>query len=267
MNIKRFITNKYTLSVIILACCLLTDIFLHKGMSRVILADSFTGKRKPQNLPVCSQLLLQKSKRWIQGVNTVEKINALPVGTDGFEMDVYFDTAKKHFESYHDSSGPTRVVVDSILNNYKNKGFTASIWFDFKNLNSFNAALALQKFIELRGRFNLDHKIIIESPVAKNLRLFCDNGFYTSYYIPFFNPYLIGENALVGQIDSITTQIKSYPASAMSGYYFQYPVLKKYFPNYPVLTWTSKSNISLVANMFNIQLKNDPHVKIVLYPY
>lgn len=267
MKIKRFITNKYTLSVIIIIGCLLADIILHKGMSRVIMPESFTKKRKPQNLAVCSQILIQKSKRWIQGMNTLERIKKLSPGTDGFEMDVYFDTSKKHFEAYHDSSDIARLDVDSILLKYKEKNLDASIWFDFKNLTTANAGQSLQKFIEIRDRFELGNKMIIESPDAKSLRQFCDSGFFTSYYIPFFNPYMISENELILQIDYIAGQMKLYPASAMSGYYFQYPVLKKYFPSYPILTWTSNSNISLVANMFNIHLKNDMQIKIVLYPY
>lgn len=99
------------------------------------------------------------------------------------------------------------------------------------------------------------------SPRFLSLRTFCDSGFFTSYYIPYFNPYLLSETELVDQIDSISYQMKLYPASALSGYYFQYPVLKKFFPGFPVLTWTYNSNISLVTNMFNLHLKMTTRLK------
>jgi hypothetical protein len=267
MNIKRLITNKYTLSVIILVSCLLADIILHKGMSRAIITDNFTSKRNPVKLPVCTQMLIQKSKQWVQAVNTTERISRLPATTDGFEMDVYFDPSKNHFEVYHDSSNVSRALADELLEIYSRRKLSSSIWIDFKNLTPANSAAALQNLILVREKYHLQNKIIVESSDAQSLRRFCDSGFFTSYYVPFFNPYLLKEDELIQKIDFITQHIRQYPSSALSGYYFQYPVLKKFFPGYPLLTWTSNSNISIVANVFNLHLKNDPQVKIVLYPY
>jgi hypothetical protein len=76
----------------------------------------------------------------------------------------------------------------------------------------------------------------------------------------------MSEKELMLTVDEIATQLAAHKVSALSGYYFQYPFLKKYFPDYPILTWTEGSAISIVANYFNSNLLNDPQVAVVLFP-
>lgn len=266
MKIYSFLTNKYTLSFFILLFCVALDIVLHKGMSRVILPESFTEKRGPMHFATCEQSLLVANKKWIKGVNTVARLAQQEVFLAGFEVDVYFDTAKNHFLVYHDSAVISGLDLETILQKYQSRNMTASVWLDFKNLSVYNLSQSLKHVSVLRQRYALQNKMIIESSAAQLLQPFCDSGFYSSYYIPFFNPYQVDEKTLVSMIDSISLQLKQYRVSALSGYYFQYPVLKKYFPRFPVLTWTGNSSLSLVANSFNRSLLNDQNVKVVLFP-
>jgi hypothetical protein len=266
MKKNNFLTNKYTLSVFILLVCLIADILLHKGLTRVLLPDSFTEKRSPQNFIPCNQLLLVNKKEWIKAVNVVSKMEQISADAAGLEMDVYFDTAKNYLQLYHDSAGYSELDIETVLEVYKTRKLTSSIWLDFKNLSAANEIQSLKYISKLREQYGLQNKLIIESSSPQFLQSFCDSGFFTSYYIRFFNPYRISENELIAQIDTISAILKKYKVSALSGYYFQYPVMKKYFPNYPVLTWTDNSNISLISNSFNKILKSDVNVKVVLHP-
>jgi heptose-I-phosphate ethanolaminephosphotransferase len=266
MKVKSILTNKYTLSVFILLFLLGLDIILHKGMSRVMLPDSFVGERAAQHFALCEQVLLSKEKNWKKAINTVEKIKQLDAGVAGFEMDVYFDTTRNCLHVYHDSSGLSTLTIDSVLDVYKLRNLSSSLWLDFKNLSSINEEKSLLYISFLRNKYNLKDKLIIESSSAQNLQSFCDSGFFTSYYVPFFNPYVISKKELKSQLDRIERVLKENPVSALSGYYFQYPVLKNYFPSYPILTWADNSTLSVVTNSFNRSLLNDSHVKVVLYP-
>lgn len=266
MSKSDFIKNKYSVSVLILLGLLLTDFLLHKGMGRVMLPENFSDKITPYQLPVCERDLVKKEKEWIKAVNTVALMQQLDAKTNGLECDVYFDSVKNCFEVYHDSSAPSSLKLDSLLVAYQAKQLTANIWFDFKNLGSTNAGSALKEMIRLKNNFKLDKKLIIESSAAAPLKAFCDSGFFTSYYVPFFNPYEIKEEVLMKNIDSIRQHISQYPASAISGYYFQYPLLKKIFPTYPILTWADQPSASLIAYFFRQQLKNDDMIKVVLFP-
>jgi hypothetical protein len=262
-----FITNKYTVSVLILLCLLLADIILHKGMSRVILPAAFTDKIKPVNLPLCHQPLLQKDKHWVKAVDNIELMQKLPANTAGIECDVYFDIQKNHFEVYHDSARLSTLNLDSLLTVYASKKLNANIWLDFKNLTSDNSIASLNEITRLRNKYKLFNQVIVESHNLQPLKVFCDSGYFTSYYVPFINPYQATENEIVTFTDSIRTNLTKYPTSAVSGYYFQYPVLKKFFPNYPILTWADHASISVVSYVFKHQLEHDESIKVILYPF
>ncbi len=264
---KGFLSNKYTLSVIILLAILGVDIILHKGMSRVMLPESFTEKRSPSaNKPGCTATLLSTNKSWIKAVNNVSLVNSLDSSKGGIEMDVYFDTAKNTFFVYHDSSAISTTTALEILTSIAKQYPQFSVWFDFKNLNSSNLDKSLTHLKNLRKQLGLNNKIVVESSDIKLLSTFCENGFYSSYYTPFFNPYQDEELELLKQIDSISSLTKSYKVNALSGYYFQAPFLRKYFPNFPVLTWTDQPDISIISTLFNRQLLGDDQIQVVLYP-
>lgn len=267
MKMTGFITNKYTLSVLILLCLLLLDVILHKGMSRVIIPDTFTDKIMPVNLPVCDRPLLKKDKHWIKAVDNIELMKKLPANTAGIECDVYFDIQKNYFEVYHDSSKRSTLNLDSLLSMYASQKLDANLWFDFKNLDEANAFPSLAEIKRLQHKYKIGNQLIIESSSPQYLRSFCESGFYTSYYVPFFNPYYANESDLIHFTDSVRNNLIKYPVSALSGYYFQYPVLKKFFPNYPILTWIDHASLSVVSYFFKRQLDNDESIKVILYPF
>lgn len=265
MKTKAFFTNKYYLALLVLVMLLLADVMLHKGMSRVILPESFTSLRKPQHPGYCLPNLINKNKQWQKAVNTGSQLQQLDHSLAGFEMDVYFDLKKNMFFVYHDSSNISQISLLQQLAIYRQRKLSASIWLDFKNLSDTNAVAALQKLQTLQKDFNLQQKLIVESPQIKNLSAFCKAGFFTSYYVPYFNPYLMQENELVAQIDLLAANLHKYKVSALSGYYFQIPMLKKFFPTANLLTWAEASPISVVGPIFNHQLLADNQIKVVLY--
>jgi heptose-I-phosphate ethanolaminephosphotransferase len=223
-------------------------------------------ERTRKDFAVCDKLLLSTQKDWKKAINTVEKMHHLDASVAGFEMDVYFDTSTNCLHVYHDSSGFSTLRIELVLNEYKTRNLSSALWLDFKNLSSVNEKPALHYISALRNKYNLKDKLIIESSSPRYLQSFCDSGFFTSYYVPFFNPYLMSKKDLLLQLESIGQELNKYSVSALSGYYFQYPVLKNYFPNFPILTWTDNSGLSLITNSFNRRLLNDPRVKVLLYP-
>jgi len=265
MNKKVFLTNKYTISVFILLVCLAVDIILHRGMSRVIIPSSFTDSRQPKNFRACPNTLVTTSKDWIKGLNKPEYFQYADKQTGGFETDVYFDSEINNFRIYHDTTVYSRLTIDFILDSLK-RFPKAGLWLDFKNLDNSNKDSALKLLVDLREKFSLKNRMIIESSSPHLLAGFCAANFFTSYYVPYFNPYSLNETELAARLDSISSNLSNYPVSALSGYYFQYPALKKYFPGFPILTWTTSSSFSVVSGVFNNRLENDDDIKVILYP-
>jgi len=267
MKKNRFLLNKYTVTVFILLAYFAGDVFLHKGMSRILFPASFAGERKPGDFATCAHPLELKGKNWVKAVNTKERIEKLPADADGFEMDVYFDTSKNCLLLYHDSTEYSTLHIEALLDVYQEKKMKGSVWLDFKNLSVANEQQAVKYISSIRGRYGLQNKVIVESSHPECLRSFCDSGFFTSYYTPFFNPYQQEERVLAATIDTIASNLKRFPVSALSGYYFQYPFLKKYFPGLPILTWADDSKFSIVGYCFNKKLQDDGQLKVVLHPF
>lgn len=266
MSKRKFTPGKYTWLAIILLLAVVADVFTHKGITRALLPATFTSNRKSIAITGCQQSLTIAGKKWVKAVNTVERIKAINRNVPGIEMDVYFDTSQNQLLVYHDSAVYSSTNIEQLLKIYREQKLTASLWLDFKNLSADNQQSSLQYISLLQNEYQLRNKILIESSQPALLQAFCQNGFFTSYYVPFFNPYLTNENEIVKCIDTITANLQQYPTSALSGYYFQYPLLRKFFPAMPVLLWADKPGFSIVANIFSQKLSGDDSVKIILYP-
>ncbi len=241
------------------------DILLHKGMSRVMLPSSFTEKILPYKIQPLKRHLIIKEKKWIKAVNSISLISKVDSAVAGLEFDLYLDTLKNKFFVYHDSSGVSIESIDQLLTVYKKRGLKSSLWFDLKNISTLNCKKAIELLDELDDSFSLKEKTIIETSDATCLTPVFHAGYFTSFYVPFFNPYEMKETDFIRTIDSVAALLIKHPACALSGYYFQYPALKKFFPNYPLLTWSDVSYSSVVSLTFNRSLRNDSMVKVILY--
>lgn len=264
----KFIAKRgYRLKIFlfIIAVLLLTDAVLHKGMLRVLLPKKFPIANLVQPKPLTGNINFA-GKNWIKAVNTTALMDEVPTTAPGIEMDVYFEKSTGVFEVHHDPDAVIHPPLDSLLERYNVRQLKACIWLDFKNLDTSNMYASLKEATRLRDKFNLANKIIIESPLAECLQAFSKEGFYTSYYTAFFNPYLLDDGQIVHYSDSISTLLKQNPVNAVSGYYYQYTFLKNYFPSFPILTWTDKKKISAVDFLFRQKLASDSSVKVVLQP-
>jgi hypothetical protein len=251
----------------IIVLYVLADVVRHKGLTRVLFPKTFTAYKISTDLPQNKSILLNQNKTWEISINTkkllMDKVN---MNSSGFECDIYFDTLKHIFDVHHDADNSTGWHLDSILALYRQRSLKASIWLDFKNLTDSNADAALTALIRLRNQYGLNDKLLVESHNGHQLTAFSDSGFYTSLYMPLFNPYQITDEETKNWVDSISAVIAKEKISALSGYYFQYPFLNHFFPNYPILTWAANNRYSIVNRLFKRKVARDKNVFIVLYP-
>ncbi len=264
--LKWIAQNKYKLMAFIIGLYLVVDVLQHKGQARVLFPKDFAEVKKEAMLPQSKSILVNKDKNWIKGVNSKEQMLELNLDDAGFECDVYFDTAAGTFYVHHDRGKNTGYSLGNLLQLYQQNKLQASIWLDIKNLGDFNAALVLQSLTELRNKYKLHNKILVESGRADLLTAFSDSSFFTAYYAPFFNPYKMNANELNSMADSIASVISKSKINALSGYYFQCSFLKHYFPEYPVLTWIDKADFSLVSFFFQRKINADQSIFIALKP-
>lgn len=252
--------------VLIVGLYMFADVATHRGLTRVLFPKTFPAYNIDSIIPQNKNTLINSNKKWTKAVNTKELLDKIGPENSGMECDVYFNNEKNVFDIHHDPGKSTGFTLDKLLEEYSRKELKASIWIDLKNLDDSNAKHALTALSDLRNKFRLTDKILVESGRADLLGTFSDSGFYTSYYIPLFNPYLINEDETKQWVDRISAVIKHSKVSAISGYYFQYPFLHHYFPDYPILTWAADEPLSLVNWLFKKKASSAKEVFIILYP-
>jgi hypothetical protein len=257
----------YKISAAAVLFLLVTDMLLHKGIVRVLLPKSFPAGEIYHQKPSSNIQFINTGKQWIKAVNTKNIVNAIPFNTPGFETDIYYDTAKHCFDVHHDGDKSIGLNFDDLLQQYADRKLTASVWMDFKNLSVQTQLPALHELIRLREQYGLQHKIIVESPYTGLLKLFADSGFFTSYYVPFFNPYLMSNDSLLSCVQLIRQNLENSSIQSLSGYYFQANFLHRYFPKYPILLWGSNDGWSLVNNIYKQRVKSRQDIFIALYPF
>lgn len=267
MLLKWVTKNKYKLMVFIIGLYLVTDIALHKGMARILLQNNFPERKIENNLPQNKNTLINTGKKWVKAVDTKELMDKLPANINGFECDVYFDLEKNIFDVHHDIDNSIGLDLVTLLEAYRQKKMQSGIWLDLKNLDDSNYKVAVDVLVGLRNEFGLKDKILVESNRADLLTAFSDKDFYTSYYTPMFNPYQMEDEEIKHWVDSLSLVIRHSNVSALSGYYFQYPFLHRYFPQYPVLTWAANDRLSLTGWLFKRKIARSTEIFIVLYPW
>lgn len=266
MLLKWMLQNKYKLIAFFIFLYLLIDLFQHKGLVRVLIPKEFPEHKITSGYPKNSNTLINTGKEWIKAVNTTVLMRAINKNSSGLECDIYFDSAKNLFEVHHDEDKYLGLNLDDLFQVYHNRGLQASAWLDFKNLNEANAHASVSVLLQLRNKYGLQNKVLVESSKAGLLNEFSDSGFYTCYYTPMFNPYLAGDDSIKHWVDSLTLVINKANVNALSGYYFQYPFLHQYFPGYPILIWSPNDRFSLVNWWFKQKIASSKAVFIALYP-
>ncbi|MEO6488369.1 MAG: hypothetical protein ABIO04_00395 [Ferruginibacter sp.] len=257
----NIITNKYALSLFVILCLFLLDVALHSGMSRVIAHSSFYDRIAPINLPVCAHRIVAKDKNWASGITKLI-LQKLPVNIAGIQCDLYYDQEANIFRIANDRS-----TIDEFFEVYSSKKLSAAVWLTLKNINNQNLHFYFTELMRLKNKFGGSQKIMIESTAAELLRSFCDSGILTTYRVPVFDPYRATEYEIKKFADSVRSNLRAYPASAISADYLQYPALKKFFPNYPILTWVALSPVSVVSYVLRRQLEKDEHITVILTPF
>ena len=203
------------------------------------------------------------SKVWLHRANSIEKAKYYQYDYPGLEIDVHFDNLFKAFVIKHDANAEAKCTLEQWLDqvdNIQNLG----IWFDFKNLNDENRDNACQCLVKLRKKYHLKGKLYVESGSYNNLKVFKENGFNVSYYIPDFNPETADSATCQKHAATIQKAINS-GVTAISGYDYQYKFMRRNFPNQTLLLWTIRTDTEYYP-ILTAKVDADSLVDILLIP-
>lgn len=210
-------------------------------------------------------------KFWVHRCNSVGKAAAMSEKFPGIEIDATFyinEAVGRKFDVSHDPKPSVEYPLEDFMPLFAANN--TRIWFDFKNLSEANAEAALSELETLLNKYAVDRtRFIIESPNFRELKIFRDAGFYTSYYIPIGGEIFYSEEyrqnfaAQIHQIETLgCINAISFPADC-------YDIMKHVDTNLDYLTWNVNGerwwNFYLDADLREIV--DDPQIQIILIKF
>ncbi|MBR4264660.1 MAG: hypothetical protein IKQ46_01245 [Bacteroidales bacterium] len=207
---------------------------------------------------------------WLHRANDIEKAKYFQCKYEGLEIDVHFEDSLQTFVIKHDFGEQPKdernpcILLEEWCNNL-DRISELGIWFDFKNLDSLNQRAALECLKQIREKYNMSGKLIVESGNYKCLAGFQDAGFGISYYIPFYEENAMNCVTESNVILEIQKAILDGKIPRLSGYDYQYPFMRKNFPSMRKLLWTTSFDSERQKESLEI-LKADTLVEVLLLP-
>lgn len=203
-------------------------------------------------------------KIWLHRCNSMEKLYEKHIIYPNIELDLVFRKNRK-FDVTHDVDTSFNLSLASYFSYMrKEKG---KMWLDIKNLTLENRMMALSSLDKLVAYFQIKkNRLIIEGQDWKALEIFTQNGYYTSYYIPYTEPddmnakevdYCIKE--LQGIADKKVVSALSFPGC-------WYTEIKEGLNrSIDLLTWQHRSTqLQLLLSSIGREMLFDPQVKVIL---
>jgi len=222
---------------------------------------------------------IYSDKIWIHRVNSIQKLNEVQTEYVGVELDLVYNNDKDYFDVNHPPAPSTGLSLENYFKSVKNPS-KLKIWLDYKNLNGENETSSLRKLKSICEQYNISpDQMIVESRNPIFLTSFYNSGFTTSYYLPNSISHKTGKER-----DDLTAQITKDLDDAeitfISSNKADIPVLKEFFPNKQILTWTVHFESEIISpfsirEVYNsairahrkYKLLSDHRVEIVLYKY
>ena len=183
-----------------------------------------------------------KSKVWLYGLNSPEKLTENFNKYDGFEIDVTYDEKERVFLV---GRGRERVTLDDMFAaqpDLSGKFF----WLDIKNIDFNNRSEILKELVALVGR-NIMYKahLIVVSPNVEYLGDFAESGFLTGFEFPAL--YRVKRGDLRKVLETATEKYKNSTVDFVCGDVRYFNFMDFYFPGVPKMyrnTGRDAKNIS-----------------------
>lgn len=221
---------------------------------------------------IYSNILLQylfNEKIWVHRVNSIEKLKEVNTKFSGVELDVVFDDNLGVFDITHPPEPSIKLTLEDYLKS--NDTHNLKFWLDFKNLDTSNLKLALNRLNIIAKKHNINTQdVIVESSNPILLNAFQEIGFKTSYYLPWPGLYKLNNNQQKKMISKIKQEILENKITCISSNYHDYETMKKEFPTLNKLLWVSENDYhykGIKERIFLYKILRDKKVDVLLMQY
>lgn len=204
-------------------------------------------------------------KIWLHRCNSLEKLHEKGDLYKNIEVDVVFREKDNTLDVTHDWDTTFHLDIEEYFKHFKEK--EGRMWLDIKNLSASNKDSIFQELTGLCNEYHVrKDRLIIESTSWRDLKLFTDNGFYTSMYVAYDKPSRLSEAEEDSCIRELQRIVDTRSVKAVSFPYWWYSDIRGKL-NRPVdlLTWKHRTTqfIFLLSHEGKKMLK-DKTLKAVL---
>ena len=144
-------------------------------------------KKLPETINADLAEKYMPDKFWLHRTNSVDKQHEFADKYSGIEFDIIYYERENDFENSHDKKDLEKYNLEKQFAAYQRIGKPKGIWLDFKNLTENNKYAAKEKLNELLAKYQIDKNLVwLESRNWQALKVFHDDGYRTSYYLPYY---------------------------------------------------------------------------------
>lgn len=264
---RKLIKSKIFWALIIFGIIALFDIWLHRGMIRVMNPPAFTGQRQAiTGLPVCGQPLPKAGNLWKYRVQDPSSLNNLNPAYTGISVVGHFDEKRMVIWLPQKDSEKTTDLEDLLKQEQGLNTSPRGLLLAIGDMQPDKAQSFISYLNHIDSVYGYGKQIIVQTKDEWLLKNICEAGFASSYHIPFLNPYHSSEKEFLQWMDSLTETLKQNPSTYLSATYYQAPVLSKFFQEARQILWLDPTDYSVIGPMLKRRLLHDPRSYIVLDP-
>lgn len=206
-----------------------------------------------------------REKIWLHRCNSLEKLHEKGRLYENVEVDVVFREEDNTLDVTHDLDTTFHLNLEKYFEHFESE--EGRIWLDIKNLSVSNKDSVYQELTELCDEYRISKdRLIIESPSWKDLKLFTDNGFYTSMYVPYEKPSQLSEAEKDSCIRELQYIVDTRSVKALSFPYWWYSDIREEL-NRPIdlLTWKHRTTqFVFLLSYEGKKMLEDEQLKVVL---
>lgn len=220
---------------------------------------------------ILTTFVTPSEKFWVHRCNSLEKASEMSKKFSGIKIDANFYPSEKvgrKFDISHDSHESVQFPLENFMPILA--ATDTKIWFDYKNLSMTNAEDSLAELENLLNKYHVDKaRLIVENHNFRDLKIFHDAGFYTSYYVTVNKEIFKNEENKEKFRAEVREAVDSGFVDAVSFPVGYYDLVKSSGVSADFLTWNTRDERwwTFYKKSALREMVFDPQVKVILVKF
>ena len=188
----------------------------------------------------CVHMGKYTDKLWLHRCNSLEKMEEFEDEFPNIEVDIVY-RGNGIFDITHDADTTFGLKLDSYFS--KIGDTEDKMWLDIKNVSPSNVDEMEESLDSIREVYDVDtDQLIIEGGDYNALETFTEDGYYTSYYVPFDKPWKLSreeKDSCICKLQDIADSKKTCALSFPGWWYV--PIKRNLHRDIDLLTWKHRT--------------------------